>query len=535
MKKKIIIGGSIIIVIIGGYLAWQGIFNKKAPYTFVEVTRGNVEEIVSVTGTVVSDKQIDLEFENSGKIKKIEVAVGDKVLAGQVLVRLDTAELNAEILSRQAALDMSRAKLAQTLAGAREEDIQVYRTAVEKAQVDLLNEENALSDAIAEAENDLISAQQDALDDVKKSYTKADKALLKTLKEIRESYFNGSSQLALNVKNKEIGAKEDLTLANDYLNMAVSNPTDENIGLALNAMQAALESIREALAFTRAAMDDPAVNYLVSSADKTSVDTDRTSIDTEIVNLTSASQAIESIKITNRTDINAAQANLDTAKAALKNAQNELALKEASPRQADIDLAKAEVKQAEANLLQSQAKLSKSVLRAPVKGLITAIKKEEGEVAQVNTLIISMISEDNFQVEANVSETEIAKVKLQDIAEMTLDALGPDEKFEGRIIEIDPAETVVSGVIYYKIKSVFDAEDGRIKSGMTVNLDIVTDKKENVLSLPYFVIKQSNGNKYVEIFINGQIEKKTVQTGLEGETMVEVIDGLSEGEKVISQ
>jgi len=65
---------------------------------------------------------------------------------------------------------------------------------------------------------------------------------------------------------------------------------------------------------------------------------------------------------------------------------------------------------------------------------------------------------------------------------MTLDALGPDEKFAGQIIKINPAETVVSGVIYYQITSIFDAEDERIKSGMTVNLDIETDKRKRFIS-----------------------------------------------------
>jgi len=344
-KKKLVIGGSIVIVIIGGYLAWQGIFNRKLSYTFVEAVKGEVEEKVSVTGTVISDKQIDLEFESSGKIQKIEVGAGDRVVAGQVLVRLDTAELNAEILSRQAALEMSRAKLAQTLAGAREEDIRVYRTAVEKAEVDLSSKENALNDAVAEAANDLISAEQDGLDDVKSSYTKADQALLITLKEVRDDYFSGNSQLATNIKNKETDAKEDLTLANDYLNIAVSNPTGGNIGLALDAMRDALESIREALAYTRAAMDDPSVSYSVSAADKTNIDTERTNIDAEIVSLTSAAQTIESTKITNQTETNAARADFDAAKTALKKAQDELALKEASPRQADLDLAQDLVRQ----------------------------------------------------------------------------------------------------------------------------------------------------------------------------------------------
>jgi len=86
MKKKLIIGGSIAIIIIGGYFAWQGIFNKKPSYTFVEAARGDVEEKVSVTGTVISDKQIDLEFENSGKIKKIEALVGGVGIMNIMLV-----------------------------------------------------------------------------------------------------------------------------------------------------------------------------------------------------------------------------------------------------------------------------------------------------------------------------------------------------------------------------------------------------------------------------------------------------------------
>ena len=56
------------------------------------------------------------------------------------------------------------------------------------------------------------------------------------------------------------------------------------------------------------------------------------------------------------------------------------------------------------------------------------------------------------------NQTEIAKVILGDKTEMTLDAL-PDEKFNGKVIKIDPAETVVSGVIYYKVTSIFESKD----------------------------------------------------------------------------
>jgi len=531
-NKKIIVIASIIIIIIGGYFAIRGILNRGTTYSTVAVERSNVEENVSVTGTVISAKKIDLEFEKAGKIRSINVRVNDKVSVGQTLVRLDTSELGAQLLSYQAALEVAQAKLSKALAGTREEDVQIYRTAVEKAQVDVTNKERALADAQADADNDLEAAYEDALDSVRTSYTKADQALLITYTNMRDSYFGGSSALDVGVKDKENGAKQDLAVADAYIEAAELDSTENNIDTAIEKMQHALSSIRDALAYLRSAMDDPSESS-VSSVDKTSVDTERTNIDTEIVSVTSAKQAISSTKITNQTNINTAQSNLDTAKTSLKKAQDELASEEAAPRQEDIDLAQAEVKQAQANVLEAQAKIAKSILRAPVAGTITAIEKEVGETVQSNTLVVSMISQGNFQIEANVSETEIAKVKLDDQVEMTLDALGPDEKFFGKIIKIDPAETVVSGVIYYQVNSVFDAEDERIRPGMTVNLDIRTDKKENVLAIPFFIVREKNGERYVEILKDGQKEKQDIKTGLEGETMIEVIEGLKEGDEVI--
>ncbi len=533
IMKKIIIIVSIIAIIIGGYFSLRAIFNSGSDYQLIEVVKGEVTELVSVTGTVISAKQVDLEFETSGRVRRIEVEVGDQVTAGQVLVRLDTAELSSQLQSNQAALEIAQAKLAQILAGTKPEEIQVYQAAVSKAEVDVTNREQALIDAQNDAENNLNEAYEDALDTVRTAFTTADQALLITFTEIRQSYFSGNDQLAIGVRGKEDLAKNSLSSAEDYLDIAEDNSTNGNIDLALSKMEKAIRDIRNALAYLRTALDNPVISGEVSSVDETSVDTERSNVDGELINLTSAEQTINSTKITNQTNINDAQANLEAAQAALKKTQDELILKEAGPRQEDIDLAQAEVKQAQANLSQIRDKINKNILRAPVAGLITVIEKEEGETASANQTIVSMISAGFFQIEANVSETEIAKVNVGDPVEMTLDALGPEEKFFGQVIKIDPAETVVSGVIYYKVTSIFDTEDERIKSGMTVNLDIQTDQKENVLYLPYYLVKERNGEKYVLVLENGQAKERTIRTGLAGETNIEIDQGLEEGEQVI--
>lgn len=531
--KKIIIIISVFIIVVGGYFIYKAVSKEDVSYTLIPVLEGEIIQNVSVTGTVVPAKQIDLQFENQGKINKIGVKVGDKISAGEVLITLNTGELNAQYQSSKAALDIAEAKLAQTLAGSRPEDIQVYQAAVDNAKVSVTNKEQALIDAQDDADNDLKADYEDALDAVKTAYTAADKALLITFVQVREDYFYGSSQLAFNVRAKEDIAKNKLSLAKSFLDTAEINSDYDNIDSALSKMKAAIVSIRDALAYLRASLDDSSLYGVVSSTDKTSVNTERDNIDAELVNLTTVEQSVSSTKIANQTNINVAQANLETAKSSLKKAEDELVLKKAGPRQEDIDLAQAEINQAKANLLQVQAKIDKMILRAPVSGVITNIAKEQGETAQANSTIISMIGSGKFQIEANISETEIAKVDLNDKSEMTLDALGPDEKFTGQVIKIDPAETIISGVIYYKITSVFDAEDERIKSGMTVNLDIQTDKKENVLYLPYYAVKERNGQKYVLVLDGENKVEKTIKTGIQGETSVEIIEGLNEGENVI--
>lgn len=534
--KKFIIIISIIVILIGGYFAYQGFFGERdSDYETVTVVKGEIIQNVSATGTVIPAKQIDLQFEDWGSIRKIEVEVGDRVSAGQALVWLNTAELNAQIQSNYAALNITEAKLAQILAGSREEDIQVYQTSVLNAKTDVADREQALVDVKADAVNDSNEAYEDALNEVKTAYTKADQALLITFTEIREEYFNGNDQIDLNVKTKEIVAEQNLILAKNYLDTAEGNSSYNNIELVLEEMKIALTSIRNALAYLRAAMDNANVKTLVSSAHETSVDAERTAIDTKLVALTTVEQKIKSVEITNQTNINTAEANLNNSEAALEKVQDELALKTAAPRQADIDLAEAEVRQARANILQVQEKINKNILRAPTDGIITALDKEEGEIATADFAVVSMINSGHFQIEANISETEIAKVSLEDMVEMTLDALGPGEKFIGKIVKINPAETIISGVIYYKITSVFDAEDERIKSGMTVNLDIQTDKKENVLYLPYYVVKGVNGEKFVNVLKDGEIVKQIIQIGLEGENRVEITEGLKEGDKVVME
>jgi HlyD family secretion protein len=544
MKKRIIIGLSVIVIIVGLWLIGRAIFGSKKSYSIVAAQKGDVIQIVSATGTVTPAKQINLQFENAGKIKKIEVKVGDQVKAGQPLVRLDIAELIAQLQSAEAALDIAKAKLAQTLAGNRPEDVKIYEVAVVSAQIDLENKENELQDAKEEAERDLAQSYEDVMDTLNDAYLKADDALQKQMDDLFTDDNTSNPQLSFTTADSqaEKDAEWQRTLAGEEISQfqaeisQLDEDNREDLDGALTEGKQHLEVIRDFLNRVTDALNAAVLNANLTSTEltayKTSANTGRTNVNAAITALTSQEQTIAAAKIDNQVAVSKAQTAADKAEAALKDAEAQLVLKKANPLQADVDLAQAQVKQARADMLGAQEKINKATLSAPIDGVITAVEKEEGEIAAVGSVIVSMINSNLFQVEANVSETEIAKIKLGNAAEMTLDAL-PNEKFSGKVIKIDPAETVVSGVIYYKITSVFDANDERIKSGMTVNLDVQTEKKEAVLYLPYYVVKSRDGEKYVSVLEKGAIKEKTIKTGLEGETNVEIIEGLQEGEQVV--
>jgi HlyD family secretion protein len=151
--------------------------------------------------------------------------------------------------------------------------------------------------------------------------------------------------------------------------------------------------------------------------------------------------------------------------------------------------------------------------------------------------VISIISQGDYQIESFIPEADISKIKIRNKASTTLDAYGSNVVFDTAIIKIDPAATVIDGVPTYKVTLRFMDQDSRIKSGMTANLDILTNQKDNVLLLPNRVLITEDDGKYVSILNpdgSGKILLKKIVVGLRGsDGNTEIISGLNEGDKVL--
>ena len=530
MNKKIIL--IIVVIAVLGFIIYNFFVKDREPeYILEKVSYGTVIKEVSETGAVKISEEVNLSFRNSGRIEKIYVKVGDKVELGQELAKLDTSQLYIELTEAQAILEVAEADYNKLLAGSSAEEVKVAETEVLNAEIVLDNAKQSLEDIKADAEEDLNQAYENALDVLDDAYLKLYNAY-NVVDDIRRTYFSSRDQTSLIVKENSDKIKNALNSVKVYIDEAKADALHEDIDIAIFETKDALSDTKQALEAVRDAAETITYRDTVSSSDKTSLDNQKTYINTVYTDLVAAQQNISLTKITNETNTNTAEASVSTAGAKLQKAQDELDLKKAGPTQENIDLYSAKIKQAQAKVSLLYNKINEAVLKSPIQGQITEINKREGETVQTTDSVISFLPEGPFQVEVDIYEEDIVDVKVDNFVRISLPAF-PDEVLEGRVISIDPAEKLIDGVVYYEVNIIFSTEKENIKPGMTADVVLETDKKENVLIVARVALRKINGEKIVRVFKKGKAEERKIEIGLEGDEYVEVISGLVEGDEVI--
>lgn len=526
-KKRIKIILGIVLIIIVFILV--SIFKSEKPtYETGLVERGNVIQEVSANGVVQSIDEIDLRFKTSGTVERILVKVGDKVKRGTYLMSLDSGAVYSQYLQAQASYNQAKAKLDQLLTGASSEKINTYERIVENARI-------ALADVRAEAENDLNQDYDSALVYLVDASSKFNKALA-DLKDMEKIYFYRTTSLETTFRDKRTKADEayfgvssqNIKGAEELVDIAVSDPKSENIDFALISMRLGLEKTIDVLDYTKKAMADATIRENVSSTDRSTIDADIVNINTAYSNISIAKADIANQKITNQTNINSADNTFKKTEADLEELK-------ATPRSVDVAVYQADIDKYKANLTEYSKKLSDASIIAPFDGVIAKIDAKIGEVVTANEkVVVSLISPNGLQLEADIPETDISKVNIDDPVVITLDAI-QEETFLGQIIEVDSGKTIIDGVVYYKIKILFEGDEHKMKSGMSGETTIQTDKKENVLYVPQRAVVSKDGKKIVRTLDDEKIIEKEVITGLKGNNgEVEILSGLKEGDAIIT-
>jgi HlyD family secretion protein len=232
------------------------------------------------------------------------------------------------------------------------------------------------------------------------------------------------------------------------------------------------------------------------------------------------------------------------------------------------------IEQARATLAANKDSLKKTTLVSPIDGVVTARPVEQGENAIIGTMnnpgtVLLTVSDMSIvEAEMEVDETDIPHVKVGQKGKLTFDAY-PDKKFEGVVTEIGGSPITKSALgtdssaVNFKVKVEVKEPPKNIRPGFSVSGQIETDRRAGALAVPIPALvvadeaslkkpekgkkpaatptpatKEEGKKKEVEgVFVlktDGTVEFRKIKTGINAELQTEVLEGLTEGEEIVT-
>jgi len=213
----------------------------------------------------------------------------------------------------------------------------------------------------------------------------------------------------------------------------------------------------------------------------------------------------------------------------------------------EYERAKTEYEVAKANYEDALDKYEKTEIRSPISGTVVKLNVEEGETVIIGTMnnpgTVMMVVADLSAMLAviEVSERDVVDIKVGNPAKITLDAL-PDTFFTGKVVRVGyvpiTQATATEKITNFEIEIELADTSALLRPGMSVHCEIITAEKESVLVVPISAVGRKRiGDKEVDacfVIENGRAKLRPVKVGSYGDFEAEIIDGLSEGEEVIT-
>jgi len=183
-------------------------------------------------------------------------------------------------------------------------------------------------------------------------------------------------------------------------------------------------------------------------------------------------------------------------------------------------------------LKRAQAQLEEMRLVAPVAGTVLRVEVSEGEMVSAYRPMVVIADLTSLQIVAEVDEIDVAEVAPDQGVEIRLDAY-PTHTLSGNIVSLALAAMPQRGSTVYEAVIKFDARGLKLRLGMGANLKIVTLEKEGVLLVPNRAIQPIGRRKVVKVLDGRNVQEVEVVTGLSNENETEIVDGLTEGQRIL--
>ncbi|MDB5194523.1 MAG: family efflux transporter subunit, HlyD family secretion protein [Parcubacteria group bacterium] len=482
-------------------------------YVLGTVDRSTVVSSVSGTGTVSATNQIDVKAKTSGDALSVRVKAGDTVGAGQTLVTLDARDASIALEDAQ----ISYQKLTEP----------ADNSALSSAQSALVNAETSETAAYNSAVTDISSlfldvpSILDGLDDLfGTSSGYISDANVRYVSDVAITDRSG----ALSELNSVEGEFTNLTSEYRTLSRTSSTTTVQTL---LSHAYMVTKDLAQTLKDTKTTVDYVKANTPPQNA---------------------ALGATAQANVSTWTDKNTSHLSaLLSDESSMTTTHLSVADKQAALVKVNQGADPLDLESAQLGLQQKEQAVSDSVVRAPFSGVVAKVDVKVGDSVSGGTTVATLITPDEV-AEVSLNEVDAAKVKIGDKATLTFDAVD-GLSISGVVSEIDLIGTVSQGVVTYSTKITFDTQDTRVRPGMSVSAEIITDSKIDVLAVPSAAVKIQNGVSYVQVFdpaLNAaggtqgvaslvpptQVE---VGTGVIGDTLTEILSGLTEGEQIVTR
>ena len=554
-----------------GYVAYAASTDPADGYRLAAASTGDVEQTLSLSGTVAPNGRADLSFGTSGTVASV-LEEGATVKEGQALAKLDKTSLKKDLKTAEASLAAAKAQLesdkeaqvsgvsstasssssgttspSSTTTGSSGGVVTAVWTgtttiATVVSDTDVVAQIKALQTKVTDAQTELSTASSE----LEKANTSLETAIDK-LQGLTDNGTFGELSSALESAKTTCGVEGDAATCSSDLDKAVGakDKAQGDVGEAQGALSSAQGSVTRA----KEAVEAASAKLAEASAD----------LDDLLVSAGSGSGSGStpggsSSGQPGSSQGSGAQGGTGQPGGEMSGQQGQGGMEgqsgagtqpkgmegqgsaeggaEGSAGQsvtaATIAQDQAEIDRAKVDVIDAKAALAAAVIKAPADGTVAAVDVSEGSSVSAGAAAVTVIAEGLTSVELEVTSAQLSKLQVGQTA--TVSPAGVDKDLPGKITLVGKVPDTSSGSSMFSVTVTLDEEGLDLLAGNTATVEVVLGAAEDVLTVPASAV--SNGAVTV-LDKDGNPESVRVTTGLTGTTTVEVTEGIDAGDQIV--
>ncbi len=562
--RTVIIVLAVLVVCCGAFLGVRslGAFTLRdkgaaASFSTARVRRGSLAVTVTATGTLAAKARQDCIVSAGGKVVSVAVLPGQPMKAGEVLMVLSNDSLSGELAQARLSLRLAQMDLdALTTPGARnttKADVAAAEAAVLQARLEADQARENVENLRVQAP---FAGRVSGLTVIPGDRVAAGTALCTVT--TPESLKAELSVDEDNVKLVSIGQALTLTVSPLIRDLkghvtAISAQGATSQSQTSGGQTSGSQTVYE----VTVKLDDSAPKVRGGMSVTTTVPTNRSwpeevtlsgtlayersqTIVTATGGIVASVDAVEEQDVTAgqvllTLESNQAQAALASAEADLAGAEQRLAQLTGGPApypETQIEKAEIQVEQAELKVAALERQWDELTVTPTMDGTVTSVAYAVGDQVPAGATVATVADLSEVEAVVSVDELQVAQLAPGQTATVIIDAL-PGETFAGTVEILALEGSVSDGVTSYEARVLFDGNE-RVRVGMSLSVSVQVAKRDNVILVPVEAVYGAGKKASVQVVVDGKSQVRPVTAGLSNDTYTEIVEGLSEGEMVVT-